>query len=200
MDFNEIYDIPKNKMVALSICRAADKDILIPALRLVKEQGITVHLIDDSKILTEQIKAVDESFLFSDYVVCHHVSSDKEAAHKAVTLAAEGTCNILMKGMIPTSVILREVLQKEHDLLNHSLLSHIALIDLPNYHKAILLSDAAMNINPDTNQLKGIINNAVNTAHYLNITHPKIALLAAVEKVNDKIEATVKAKKNDRVV
>lgn len=195
MQFNEIFIASNNKMIALSVCRAADESILIPVLRLVEERNITIHLVDDIDILKEKISSIDKKFLTSANVKLHHADNDAEAAKTAVSLAANNICNILMKGMIPTSIILKEVLTKDHCLINNNLLSHVALFDLPNYHKAVLMSDGAMNIKPNFGQLKLIINNVVNTAHYLNITHPKVALLAAVEKVNDKIESTVIAKK-----
>lgn len=194
MQFNEIFIASNNKMIALSLCRAADESILIPVLRLVEERNITVHLVDDIDILKEKVSLIDKKFLTSANVKFYHIDNDADAAKTAVSLAANNVCNILMKGMIPTSVILKEVLKKDHRLIDNNLLSHVALFDLPNYHKAVLMSDGAMNIKPNPEQLKLMINNVVNTAHYLNITHPKIALLAAVEKVNDKMESTVNAK------
>lgn len=193
MQFNEIFNDSNHEMVALSICCAADPDILYPVLKLVTEKNITIHLVDNIALLKKEISDIDTSFLSNDKVILHHSENDKEAAQIAVSLTADGTCNILMKGMLSTSVILKEVLKKNHQLLTGTMLSHVALFDIPNYHKSILLSDSAMNITPDIKSLKSIIKNSVDTAHQLNILHPNVALLSAVEKVNKKIQSTVTA-------
>ncbi|MFD2829397.1 phosphate acyltransferase [Corticicoccus populi] len=193
MQFNEIFNTTDDEMITLSICRAADTEILAQIFRLIDEKNITAHLVDDEKHLKDMISKLDKAYLSSPNIVLHHADGDIEAAEIAVSLAAAGTCNVLMKGMLSTSVILKEVLRKDHQLVSGNLLSHIALFDLPNYHKSILLSDSGMNIDPDIETMKSIINNAVGTAHQLKITHPKIALLSAVEKVNSRIAATVSA-------
>jgi Phosphotransacetylase len=102
-----------------------------------------------------------------------------------------------MKGLISTSVILKAVLNKELKLLKQDLLSHIALFSLPNYHKPVIISDAAMNIDPDTETKIKIIENTITAAGKLGIKEPKIALISAVEKVNEKIASTVT---NDTIV
>ena len=84
-------------------------------------------------------------------------------------------------------------MNKEHDLIDSELLSHVAVFDLPNYHKPILLTDAAMNIAPGIEDKKQIINNAVDFALKLNIKMPKVAILSAVEKINPKIPTTLEA-------
>src|SRR5699024_8772584 len=72
-------------------------------------------------------------------------------------------------------------------------ISHVAVFHVENYHKIFFVTDAAMNISPDLNGKKGIIENAVELAHSLDIEAPKVAVLAASEKVSPKMEATVHA-------
>src|SRR5699024_5454091 len=152
---------------------------------------IIAHLVDDEKTLREMIKSIDGKYLDHPDVIIHNVENDQEAAACAVKMVADNTCNILMKGQISTSFILKEVLNKEHNLIESKLLSHVAVFDLPNYHKSILLTDAAMNIAPGTEEKKLIINNAVDFARKLNIQLPKVAILSAVEKINPKISTTI---------
>ena len=193
MKFDEIFSQLKTEMIALSVCRAASDDVLRPVLELVESYGITAHLVDDEKALYELIESIDEKYLDHPDITIHNIENDQEAASCAVKLVADDTCNILMKGLIPTSVILKKVLNKEHNLIDGELLSHVAVFDLPNYHKSILLTDAAMNISPGMEEKKKIINNAVDFARSLNIKMPKVAILSAIEKTNPKISTTLEA-------
>lgn len=193
MQFDDIFTYSHNKMIALSICRAADRDVLAPVIGLIESRNITLHLVDDEHSLKEQLQRMDEVYLNHPNIIRHHVTTDEEAATKAVSLVSRGTCNILMKGMVSTAALLKEVLKPSHSLTGGKQLSHVALFDLPNYHKAVLITDAAMNIAPDTEQLKEIIDNAVVFGQSLDMTQPKTALLSAVEKVNPKIPSSVTA-------
>ncbi len=193
MKFDEIFEEYKHEMTTLSICRAADLDVLKPVLRLFKETNMRFHLVDDKSTLEDMLKSFDEDLIDGDRVVIHHSANDEDAAAIAVGLIAEGRADILMKGLISTSIILKEVLNKSHGLIGENTLSHVALFELPNYHKAVLLSDAAMNIAPDVDQKAAIIKNASECGRKLGIEKPKVALLSAVEKVNRKIPSTTDA-------
>ncbi len=116
------------------------------------------------------------------------------AARKATSLVSSGYAQVLMKGLIDTSVIMRAVLDAEIGLRTGNVISHVAVFDVPTYHKVFIVTDAAMIIAPDIKQKKEIIENAVGLAHSLDIPNPKVAVLAAKEKVSDKMEATVDAK------
>ena len=73
------------------------------------------------------------------------------------------------------------------------LLSHVALFESPYYHKVFCVTDVAMNIAPDLDAKVKILNNAVGVFHHLGIEVPKVAIAAAVEKMNPRMEATVHA-------
>lgn len=193
MKFDEIFSQLNTEMIALSVSRAASEDVLRPVLKLVDDYGITAHLVDDEKELKELIGSIGAAYLDHPDIIIHNVLTDQEAASYSVKLVANNTCNILMKGLIPTSVILKEVLNKKHEMIVSKLLSHVAVFDLPNYHKPVLLTDAAMNIAPGVEDKKHIINNAVDFAHNLNIKKPKVAMLSAIEKINPKISSTLEA-------
>lgn len=98
-----------------------------------------------------------------------------------------------MKGLIDTSIIMKQVLDKEIGLRTGSIISHMAVFDVDTYHKLLFVTDAAMNISPDLNQKKDILINAVDLAHSMGIDKPKVAVIAAKEKVSTKMEATVHA-------
>ena len=193
MEFDAIFDGHKTGMATLSICKAADMDVLKPVLRLFNETKMTFHLVDDRATLEKMLNSENKEYLSNERLVIHHADSDEEAAGIAVKIVSEGKADILMKGLISTSVILREVLNKSHGLKGDGLLSHVAFFDLPNYHKAILLSDAAMNIAPDAGEKAKILKNTLQCSYKLNMKKPKAAFLSAVEKVNEKIPSTTDA-------
>lgn len=119
---------------------------------------------------------------------------DKEkAVAKAVVLVKEGKADLVMKGLVDTKVVLKEVLRRENELRGEGLISHVAVFNNPATGKISLLTDAAMNIAPSLAEKKQICENAVAVAHKLGILKPKVAVLSAAEKVNEKMISSVEA-------
>jgi len=118
---------------------------------------------------------------------------DRKAVKMAVEIVHDHQGDILMKGNVPTAVLLKGVLDKEWGLRKSDVLSHFALFEVPTYHKLIGLTDAAMIIAPDLKTKIAIINNAVDFMNRLGITNPKVAVLGAVELVNESMPATMDA-------
>ena len=116
-----------------------------------------------------------------------------EAAAIAVRMIHDGEGDVLMKGKVGTSDMLRSVLNKKYGLRTGKLLSHFAYFEVENYHKLIALTDVAMNIAPNLTEKIAILNNAVNVLNILGIERPKVAVLGAVEKVNTEMGATLDA-------
>ena len=114
-----------------------------------------------------------------------------EACRKAVALVAEGTATALMKGLVDTSVIMKAALDRDHGIRTGRKLSHVAVFEVPTYHKLLFVTDAAINIAPDLHGKKEIIENAVSALSNLGIVNPKTALLAAKEKTDDKMPVTL---------
>jgi len=122
-----------------------------------------------------------------NYIVA---TDDQEVAQLAVEAVINGA-DILFKGLIQTHTLLKEVLQKKYRLINSPVLSHVSVLDIPNHRGPILLTDAAMNIDPDLEQTQSIINNAVEVARSLGIKRPKVALLSSAENYNPKMPSSV---------
>jgi len=118
---------------------------------------------------------------------------DTNAVKLAVKLVKDKEADILMKGNVPTATFLRGVLDKETGLRKGDVLSHFALFEVPTYHKLLGLSDAAMIPAPDFKTKVALINNAVEFMNKLGYTKPKVAILAAVEMVNESMPATLEA-------
>ncbi len=119
----------------------------------------------------------------------------EESAEKAVRLVSEGNADMVMKGLIDTAKILKAVLNKEYGLRTGNVLSHVAVFDVKSYHKLLFITDAAMNIAPDLKQKKQIIENSLEVVKAVDIATPKVAIICAKEKVNEKMICTVDAGK-----
>lgn len=133
---------------------------------------------------------IDSNNLWT-YIQCE---TEKEMIHEAVKSVASNQAQILVKGIVSTHVLLKEVLRKEHDLKKQGVLSHAALINLPQLNRPLLLADAGMNIEPSKEVLTGIIDNTVEVAFKIGLEKPKVALLSAAENYNPKMPSSVMAK------
>lgn len=132
-----------------------------------------------------------------------NVPEEKEAIRQAVRLVREKKADFIMKGLCQTANYMRGILDKEEGLLPpDGVLSHATVIESPNYHKLLIVSDVAVIPLPDLKIKEKMINYDVKIAHYFGIDNPKVAIIAAVETVNLKMQATVDgailSKMNDR--
>ena len=115
------------------------------------------------------------------------------AAAKAVELVRQGEAELLMKGSLHTDELLSAVVARETGLRTARRISHVFLMDVPTYHKVLIVTDAAINIAPTLEDKVDIVQNAIDLAVTLGVTRPKVAILAAVETVNSKMQATLDA-------
>lgn len=116
-----------------------------------------------------------------------HCETNEEASLKACQYAKAGTIDCVMKGAVDTSVFLKAVLK---ELKTERRLTHVALFEDTHYHKPFIVSDVAMNIAPDVQTFESIIANACEVANAIGVPQPKVALLAAKEKVEEKMPIT----------
>jgi phosphate butyryltransferase len=119
--------------------------------------------------------------------------NDIEAVRRAVKFVRDKEADILMKGNVPSATFLKGVLDKEQGLRKSDVLCHFAFFEVPTYHKLIGLTDAAMVIAPDMKTKIAIINNSVGFMNQLGYAKPKVAMLGAVEMVNEQMPATLEA-------
>jgi phosphate butyryltransferase len=115
------------------------------------------------------------------------------SAAKAVELVRQGQAEILMKGSLHSDEILGAVVAKETGLRTGRRISHVFIMDVPTYHKVLIVTDAAINIAPSLEDKVHIIQNAIDLATSLGLARPKVAILAAVETVNPKMPSTIDA-------
>lgn len=175
----------------ISVAMAHDHEVLA-AVKHATEMGIANPILVGDK---EKIIEISKEIKFD--LTNIEIIDEKEgtlACRIATELVSSGKADVLMKGLIDTGVIMKQVLDSEIGLRTGNVISHVAVFDVPTYHKIFLVTDAAMNIAPDLQQKKEILENAVILAKSLDIECPKVAVIAAKEKVAPKMEATVHAK------
>ena len=115
------------------------------------------------------------------------------AAARAVELVRQGEAQLLMKGSLHSDEILGAVVARETGLRTGRRLSHVFIMDVPTYHKVLIVTDAAINIAPGLEEKVDICQNAIDLAIALGVKVPKVAILAAVETVNSKMKTTLEA-------
>ena len=186
--FNELKSC--DKKAVLSVAAAHDEEVLLAVKDACEMDIIKAILIGEE----DKIRKIASEINFNlDNVEVIDESDLKLCAEKAVKLVSSGKADYVMKGLLDTSIILKEVLNKEYGLRTDSLLSHVMIYEVPSYHKLLILTDGGMNIDPDVSQKKKIADNAIKTAKSLGIDTVKVACLAAKEKVNPKMQATLDA-------
>jgi phosphotransacetylase len=115
------------------------------------------------------------------------------SAERAVALVREGKAELLMKGSLHSDELLAAVVDRAAGLRTARRVSHCFVLDVPTYHKPLIITDAAINIAPSLEDKADIVSNAIELAHALGIAAPKVALLSATESINPKIASTVEA-------
>jgi phosphate acetyltransferase len=121
------------------------------------------------------------------------IPTSHDSADKAVELVRTGKAELLMKGSLHSDEILGAVVAKTSGLRTGRRLSHVFIMDVPTYHKALLVTDGAINIAPTLEDKADICQNAIDLARAFGVEKPKVAVLCAVETVSSKMPATLDA-------
>ncbi|MEI6455478.1 MAG: bifunctional enoyl-CoA hydratase/phosphate acetyltransferase [bacterium] len=187
----DLYELAKkSKKKKLAVAVAHDEHCL-EAICAVNQLGLVEAILVGNE---KKIREISTKLkLDVSGMKIHNEEVDANAVKYAVKLVRDKEADILMKGNVPTATFLRGVLDKEVGLRKGDVLSHFALFEVPTYHKLLGLSDAAMIPAPDFKTKVALINNAVEFMNKLGYTKPKVAILAAVEMVNESMPATLEA-------
>lgn len=189
--FSELKSYAKSlKPKTIAVACAHDEDVM-SAVECARQEGvITAVLVGDEEKIREIAQKCNIDL--SNYEIIDN-KDNVEASNIAAKLVSDKKADILMKGMVDTSIILKAVLNKELNLRTGRTISHCAVFEIPCYDRLIYVTDAAMNLAPDLNQKVQIIENTVNLAHALGNEMPKVGAICAKEKVDPKMQATVDA-------
>jgi phosphate butyryltransferase len=180
----------EHKPRKMVLAASEDAHSLSAVVEAAKQKIIRPILVGD----TEKTRGLAEilNLDISKYELVH-ADNPVDAVTKSVKMVHDGKVDVLMKGKVGTSDMLKCVLNKDYGLRTGRLLSHFAYFEVETYHKLIAVTDVAMNIAPNLTEKIAILNNAVRILNNLGIEKPKVAVLGAVEKVNTEMGATLDA-------
>ena len=191
-DFNSLTEIVKDKPEKKRIVLAcAHDEHSLDAVYEAFKEGIVSPVFVGKEAEIKRI-CIEEGFDFGD-VTIYDIDDDIESAKKSVELIRNGEGDFLMKGKMQTADLLKQVVNKETGLQVGKIMSHVAIFQIPNYHKLIVETDGGMLVTPDVDQKASIINNAVETLHNIGYEEPKVAVLCGAEKLNPKAPESVDA-------
>jgi len=176
--------------IPTAIAWPCDETSLAGALDAGKDRLITPILVGPPAKIAEVAKS--KNLVLGDAEIVDAPTS-RAAATKAVELVRTGRAELLMKGSLHSDEILAAVVARETGLRTGRRLSHVFLMDVPTYHKVLLVTDGAINIAPTLEDKVDICQNAIDLARTFGVERPKVAVLAAVETVNSKMPATLDA-------
>jgi phosphate butyryltransferase len=194
MELKHLTDLRKlldNRPVRRLALAAAQDPQSLGAVLKAGQDGLIIPVLIGNRNEIEKTSA-ECGYDLAGYTVIDERNVE-EATRIAVSMVSSGDADFLMKGKVGTSTLLKHVLNKEYGLRTGKLLSHFALFEVETYHKLIAVTDVAMNIAPNLQDKIAIVNNAVGCLNTLGIKIPKVAVLGAVEMVNESMQATMDA-------
>ncbi|MBD7983206.1 phosphate butyryltransferase [Sporosarcina sp. Sa2YVA2] len=177
----------------VSVACAADEEVL-EAVEMAMMRGIASFILfDDEGKISELINGRFPELANHPSIQIRHTESMLESAEKSVRAVSSGEAHVLMKGNLPTAVIMKSVLNGDYGLRTGKVLSHVAAFEVNGYNRLLFVTDAGMNIAPDLHEKAQIIRNAVATAKACGVQLPIVAPLAAIETVNPNMAPTTDA-------
>ena len=181
----------QKKGVKAAIVNAGKTLPMLSVIDAVKENLIVPVFIGNED---EIKKCADElQFNISEFEIINEPVENK-TAKIAAKLAAKNKVKIIVKGHIHTDVLMKEVLKREHNLLGKTRLSHIWHMTLEKDDKPLIITDGALNVNPNVKTKMHILRNVVDFCHRINIPRPKVSILSATEEVLESMQSSVEAK------
>ena len=176
-----------HKTPRLAVANGVDQNTLQALSKSVKLGLVSATIFGNDKKVKENCR---KSGIDSTVFTVINVANEENATEDAIEAILADEADILMKGLVSTDRFIKAILKKEDGLaIENQLLSHITLFEIEPYHKLILASDVAIIPSPTLDQKKQILKYLVETAHRIGIAKPKVACIAATEKVISKISA-----------
>jgi phosphate butyryltransferase len=189
---DQLFDVLRSKPKKRLVAAYANDDHTIEAVSMAVDMGIVDATLVGDEATIKEVSA-KHNIDPSKFKIVQE-NDEMKAAAKAVELINSGEGDVLIKGLVSTDKYMRAILNKEKGLLPpKAVLSHVTVVQVPTYHKLLIVGDVAIIPAPDLNQKVAITNYLVKTAHSLGIEKPKVALLAATEQVSAAMPACVDA-------
>lgn len=184
----KVWNFDKKRKVAVVV---AEDQHTLEAVFKAKEDNILDPILIGNKDRIKKILDTKNYSLEDESII--DVEDEVAAAYKGVELVKMNRADFIMKGKIQTADLLKAVVHKEKGIRTGNLMSHFAILEVPTYHKLLVITDGGMVMYPDKEEKKQIIENAVGILTALGYEKPKVGILSAVEKVNPKMQETVDA-------
>ena len=179
---------PKKRLV----CAYANDEHSISAVNMAIDLGLVEGTLVGDSAQIEKVCSEHKIDVKKFKVV--HEPDEMKAAYKAVELINAGEGNLLMKGLVSTDKYMRAILDKEKGLMpKGAILSHVTVVQNPNYHKLLIVGDVAILPAPELHEKVAITNYLIHTAHALGIEKPKVAIIGASEQVSGKMTSSMDA-------
>ena len=175
--------VPQRAVVAA----AHDRHTLEAVFQAQRDGLIRPILVGDGEKIRAIARALGWEMPEEDLV---EAGDDAACARQAVELIRQGRGKLLIKGMLQTGTLLKAVVQPDTGIRASELLSHVAILDVPAYHKLLFLTDGGMVVAPDRNQKREILRNVLSLCRFLGYKKPKVAVLCAVETVSPRMPET----------
>lgn len=190
--FQQLKDMLKEMPVKRKIAVAPAQDLhTLEAIVNASRDGMVSPVLigneSEIRVILQELGADPEEMKII------HVEDPIACIQKAVDLVKAGEVDCIMKGKIETGQMMKVLVNKETGIRKNDTMSLLAFMESPNYHKIFAITDVGLLVYPTKEQKKAAIENAVYAFHTLGIAEPKVAILAAVEKLNPKMKETVEA-------
>lgn len=180
-NFEELVQIARQNGPQPIAVACADDETVLSGIRSASRHGLIIPILFGDK---SQIKHTMKRLGISESWDIRHVTGDSAVcARRAVSSVRDGEAKLLMKGHLHTGTLFKAVLDKTNGLARRGILSHLAFVELADYHKIFATTDGGLNVNPDYSQKVEIVKNIITAFKCLDYALPKIGLLSYVEKV-----------------
>jgi phosphate butyryltransferase len=178
----QLYELLKSKSKKRLSVAFANDEHTIEAVYAAVEKGIVDATLTGDEAFIQKVCAEHQMDVAKFEI--YHEPNENKAAALAVQLINEGKANLLMKGSLSTDKYMRVILNKEKGLVNEgAMLTHVSVMEFPEYHKLITLGDVAIIPQPDLKQKIKIVDLLVNVSRGLGVEKPKVAVIAATEQM-----------------
>ena len=191
-NFEQLKDMLRSMPVKrrMAVVPAQDEHTLEAVCHAWKDGMVEPVLIGDKEAIEEILEKLG---VCSENMTIVDMKDPAESIQKAADMAREGKVDCIMKGKTETGALMKVLVNRERGIRKSDTMSLVAFMESPYYHKVFAITDPALLTYPTKEQKKAAIINAVEAFHVLGVKEPKVAVLAAVEKVNPKMKETVEA-------
>ncbi len=189
--YRKLIDLTKGLTpIRTAVVHPVDRYALMGALDAAQAKLIVPILIGPEAKIRAIAEAADVDLAPYRLIPTAH---SHEAAAKAVAMARAGEVEALMKGSLHTDELMHEVVARQTGLATERRISHVFVMDVPTYPRPLFITDAAINIAPELDDKRDIVQNAIDLARVLGVEMPRVAILSAVETVTSKLPSTLDA-------